>query len=567
MPNFLPQTITLTRTASNSADDDKAMQFHARPMPKFKVSIPVVPRDPSKTRSPSKKDKQHDTSFEDFNCTFRAKSLPNLSKPSIPVKNRNSGKLCSPEQNKRPQQQRAPISPPAKTFHARKLPPKFTTPYIPVRGRDPTKLRRSPDGSTEKPSLPEPKPFHARPVPKGLLSPTIPVRGRDSSKLRSPEPKFEKVDPPTFKARPLPNFSKPRDPSPQKGTQKVSSTPADPKGESPPKRMTSKVATKQRVRDRMMGKQGDSNQKPARTNVKTLLQQKKSIPYAPTSMEVIALEESPIPGDVGMCCGVPTTITMPGMGHLAIEQQENATEAKSSMLQAQRVAEEKSRKLLLQLQAQAHRELEEERQEERRRKQGEREVMQRTALLSVSTVNTNSEMESSSEENRRQQQRLATEQAQAHRELEEERQEQQRRKQGERKGMQRTALQSASTVNTNSEMESSSEESRRQQLRLATEQWVSTDSQTPPAGSSSFEFSRQGFSERAAVSDPPTTARGEAARRKIMEEEEEASELSRQREDTIRMAHELQRAAEDELSFHSSLHSKEKGYMGHQGYL
>jgi len=66
-------------------------------------------------------------------------------------------------------------------FHARPM-PKFDSVSIPVRGKDPSKLRSPPAKKPE-----EVKRFKARGIPKSLSQPSIPVRQKDPSKLRSPD--------------------------------------------------------------------------------------------------------------------------------------------------------------------------------------------------------------------------------------------------------------------------------------------------------------------------------------------------------------------------------------------
>ena len=249
IPKFLnhgpPQTITIT---DSTMGEKQPRQFQARPMPNFgpivykspaiNQRLPPVRKEPEELPSPK----------------FRAKPVPKSlsSRPSIPVKHHNPVQLRSPESVRHPEQP----TPRAIQFHARPVPKTLSTPSIPVRDRDPSKLRGSPISETSSPS---PKiislspgataaaaaaaKFQARPVPRTVTSPSILVRGRDPSKLRSPDYVLNKVHGQQEKGR---------DPSPQKQSRTMSSP--DPKGQSPPKAMHRARTAKDRMRERM--KQG-----------------------------------------------------------------------------------------------------------------------------------------------------------------------------------------------------------------------------------------------------------------------------------------------------------------------
>ncbi len=138
-----PETISTAdmREKNNSAGEG-GLQFRARPMPSFrKVSIPVRPRDPEKIRASS----HQIIPKESEPVLFRARKLPNLSRPSVPVKPRDPSKLRSPENilaSTMEKRKTATVTEDysSETFRARPL-PKLSPPNIPVKQRDSSKLR------------------------------------------------------------------------------------------------------------------------------------------------------------------------------------------------------------------------------------------------------------------------------------------------------------------------------------------------------------------------------------------------------------------------------------------
>ena len=102
--------------------------------------------------------------------------------------------------------------------------------------------------------------------------------------------------------------------------------------------------------------------------------------------------------------------------------------------------------------------------------------------------------------------------------------------------------------------------SSKQELLLATQSWPSADSSsnvTPRAGSRRGNKSRGSKDPRASHADEKALAE---ERRKHEVEEREAYQRARH-DDTLKMAYEIQQAAEEELSFHGSIQSGEQlGY-------
>ncbi|CAJ1937980.1 unnamed protein product [Cylindrotheca closterium] len=159
------QSFSPTESADSSAppqqiDVKATKKFHARPMPSFDTpSIPVRDKDPSKLRSPPPK------SPEEVK-PFKARGVPkSLSKPSIPVRRRDPSKLRSPDyvktspeylSRKRGKVQggiTSPDSSESKAFRARRAPFR-SPPDIPVRGKDPRKLRPVPSKKQTVPAPP-----------------------------------------------------------------------------------------------------------------------------------------------------------------------------------------------------------------------------------------------------------------------------------------------------------------------------------------------------------------------------------------------------------------------------
>jgi hypothetical protein len=215
--------------------------------------------------------------------------------------------------------------------------------------------------------------------------------------------------------------------------------------------------------------------------------------------------QSPIAGSTGVLCGVPATITMSGMGDTTNGVNGGVQQGISPAETQNQIMEENAKKIL---------------EESKRRKM----------------------------EKRRKEEAL-----EAAREL------------------QRPTSVTTDSMDTSGIYLSSEEESKMMLLR-ATESWLSAEeSDTPRAGSLE---AKQGFAQRG-FSDPPSSnaderedakARREAARRKQLEQEEEYRRTRRE-EETIKMAQQLQHAAEEELSFHGSLQSGEQGYRGYSEYM
>lgn len=170
------------------ASPDDAVQykpFKARPMPNFIAKSNSANEGDG---SPTKSSKRNE-SIQDANegkGRFRARPMPNFDRITTPVHRQ----LRSPLRKiaKEDDVETEPFQ-----FHAKPVPEAvFSPPKIPVRPRDPSKLR-SPDSvkRSESPQSKEDKSvqiFSARPAPAFLgKEPTIPVCQRDSSKLRSPE--------------------------------------------------------------------------------------------------------------------------------------------------------------------------------------------------------------------------------------------------------------------------------------------------------------------------------------------------------------------------------------------
>jgi hypothetical protein len=181
-------------------------QFQARPMPNFGiVKVPVTAGNPTKPR-PSPRAENKEESF----LQFRAKPVPkSLSKPFTPVKERDPTKLKSPDYAKESSRivssqtsskSRSQLSsggnqsPP---FRAKPMPDLSSSPRIPVRDKDPSKLRNSPTKFLS----PNRTGFIARPAP-ARSPPEIPVRAQDPSKLRSPSWNSESTINPNLPAPP-----------------------------------------------------------------------------------------------------------------------------------------------------------------------------------------------------------------------------------------------------------------------------------------------------------------------------------------------------------------------------
>mmetsp|Transcript_41964 Transcript_41964/g.100824 ORF Transcript_41964/g.100824 Transcript_41964/m.100824 type:complete len:1535 (+) Transcript_41964:126-4730(+) len=170
----------ISEPGRNSDENDRKQKFHARKMPNFdRITIPVN----QQLRSPLRKVVK-DEYEEEEPVQFRAKPVPEavMSPPKIPVRQRDPSKLRSPDSVKRPEIPQ-PKEKPGPTFHARPVPASITKePTISVVKRDPGKLR-----SPEKVKIPPKSPAkRSSPSSFRVSPPKIPVRERDPTKLRSP---------------------------------------------------------------------------------------------------------------------------------------------------------------------------------------------------------------------------------------------------------------------------------------------------------------------------------------------------------------------------------------------
>jgi len=206
---LLSESKQIQGLGSPNSEEKKESTFRARSMPDFeKVSIPIQTQDPNKIRPPSSCRKEEDE-VDVMTPAIKAKPVPKTmsEEPSIFARMRSPNKLRSSESV------RIPVStlPDKKPEPFCALPvPSFLSeePSISVRRRDPKKLR-SPE-SIRKPvdTLPEkkPEPFCALPAPSFLSEePLIRVRHRDPTKIRSPENLNDKKPEP-FCALPVPIF-------------------------------------------------------------------------------------------------------------------------------------------------------------------------------------------------------------------------------------------------------------------------------------------------------------------------------------------------------------------------
>jgi hypothetical protein len=478
--------------------------FKARPMPNFSTRVAISPparkagkplTTPTSFQFHTEERASHtppsSTTHGSQAERFKARAMPNFAKATIPVRDVERTRSPPKHVDRRRQEEPQP-----KKFRAKPMPKTLLEPSIPVRERN-----SPPKKTTQEPQSP-PKPFRAKPLPKSSTKPTIPVKGRDSTKLRSPDavmrPEEHDEDDLSyvFKARPVPDFSRPkRDPPIRKTVIQ------DPQGASPPK-ASARVA-KSSLRARMVERQSgstasssrrESSNKFSSSKVKQRLKQAKTVPYGQSSNHHDINDDVPIVGDMGMLCGVPTSISMPG--ELAVELVEGANalisafvDPRESMAEEVGVAAKKQTDLL---------------QHEVRKHQEKERVGQ-----------------AKKQEPRPPRQEVETE--------------------------------------------------SKRQLRAATEAWIQ-ESQSETASSnkgSSLTSSpaKPSVSESRAspgrhAADPPskyTMTEEERAREEalLMSEEmeaasqAEASEQSR-REDFLQQAYEVERAAEDEISYHGS---------------
>lgn len=271
MPDFgskgPPATISFNATSQDSMqnvrdDASEQFQFHARPMPSFEeTSIPVVARDPSKTRSPQRVRREEQQNDVVEIKPFRARQLPDFSKPSIPVKPRSPSSIVSSPRSRISPDRQLATSPPEQVQHFQARPlPKASGPSIPVRQKDPTKTRRSPPDSLkrDRPQSPPPQ-FHAKPAPK-FLRPSIPVKQKDPSKLRSPDAvkKVGDTGMVVRAGRPLQNSGPSVTSSGSRTNGSVSLTPSE-QAKAAVHRVAERRARKAQVRERMMGRKSASH--------------------------------------------------------------------------------------------------------------------------------------------------------------------------------------------------------------------------------------------------------------------------------------------------------------------
>jgi hypothetical protein len=283
--------------------------FKARPMPNFSTRIPISPParkagKPLTTPTPFQFHTEERASHTPTSSTthgsqperFKARAMPTFAKAAIAVRDRDPERTPSPPKHSKRMRQEEPQP---KPFRAKPIPKTHLEPSIPVRERiSPTKK------VTQEPQSP-PKPFRAKKLRKGSTKPTIPVKDRNPIKLRSPDavmrPKErdeEELDY-VFKAKPVPDFSQPKQDPPIRNT-----VIQDPQGTSPPK-ASARVA-KNSLRARMAERQsGSTASSTRRESLNKFLSYKDEQRIRDTNNAVA------IAGDVGMLCGVPALISMP----------------------------------------------------------------------------------------------------------------------------------------------------------------------------------------------------------------------------------------------------------------
>jgi hypothetical protein len=190
--------------------------FKARPAPKFKAKTPLTGKRSTATtnRSVTTPEPFHfNTVSHRYHKTpqtagtekkeplFKARPMPSFSRPTgLTLQRRVVQKSVEPQES---QHNDAFKVVPAETyewsdakdkvseqeepqFQARPM-PKFEKVSIPVKAQQPEKTRSSPIHLVELEPEPEPVPFKALKVPKSLTKPSIPVKQRDPAKLRSPQ--------------------------------------------------------------------------------------------------------------------------------------------------------------------------------------------------------------------------------------------------------------------------------------------------------------------------------------------------------------------------------------------
>lgn len=283
---------TPNQPATDEEETACVQLFKARPMPKYSTTTPLTGKRP-KTHRPlttpepfhfetdlrHQKKTPHEAPEEKVEL-FKARPMPKFERPTG---------LTFEFRPKSVALGKTKVDIDTIKFHARAA-PKRSPPSIAVRSKDPTKLRHprkvcrsSPDENSKRPC--NPNQFHALPMPP-RSPPAIPVRDKNPSKLLWSPRKI--TDSPqqtpmiTFKARQMPDFYKRKDILPKttiyKGTPTLSSPNLEPQGESPPNSPNNQLAAKDRLRQRLKGRQmnsrraGVSSAKFSSTSVKNRLQ-------------------------------------------------------------------------------------------------------------------------------------------------------------------------------------------------------------------------------------------------------------------------------------------------------
>ncbi|KAG7349106.1 hypothetical protein IV203_011703 [Nitzschia inconspicua] len=144
---------------------------------------------------------------------FRAKPMPNFIPKTIQISKKTPdahGDMGTGDEAERSDIRSNSSPEKSENFFRARPMPNFDHVEIPVQHRDPSKIRSPP--SQRKSEETSPSTFHARPVPKSLTKePTIPVKKRNPNKLRSPDsvrrpdqsPTMDAF--PTFQAQPIPH--------------------------------------------------------------------------------------------------------------------------------------------------------------------------------------------------------------------------------------------------------------------------------------------------------------------------------------------------------------------------
>jgi hypothetical protein len=203
--------------------------FKALPMPKFSTRVSITPLarkagKPLTTPTPFQFHTEERASHTPTSSTthgsqperFKARTMPNFTKAAAPVRDRDPERTRSiPKHLVRMRQE----EPQPKSFRAKSIPNTHLEPSIPVRERNSPTKRITQEPPSPPRSLPkhlvrmrqeepQPKLFRAKSIPKTHLEPSIPVRERNSPTKRTTQ---EPPSPPKpFRAKPLPkSFTKP----------------------------------------------------------------------------------------------------------------------------------------------------------------------------------------------------------------------------------------------------------------------------------------------------------------------------------------------------------------------